>query len=104
MIEALDADIIGLQEIDDAAVPVPFFSANNWYSIIDEDSENNQDHALIVRRRFKILSFQSNQLEQHIFDAGDEHSLFPYSSDNRHFPNRREVFCIQIGLRMNSHR
>jgi hypothetical protein len=93
VVENLDADVIGLREIDDRAALELAFPADEWHTIIDDGSGDAQDLVLVVRKRFRVLDFDGDGL-----DASDEHFLFPESSDWRFFPRRGDVLCVQIGL------
>jgi endonuclease/exonuclease/phosphatase family metal-dependent hydrolase len=90
VIDLLDADVIGLQEIDNRAALQLLFPPADWQIIIDDDSGENQDVALVVRRPFTALGFDAN------LDADDQHFLFPNSQDNQFFPDRRDVLFAEI--------
>ena len=92
VIELLEADVIGLQEIADRAALELLFPPADWRIIIDDDSGQTQDLAAVVRRPFRILNFGT------ALDADDEHFLFPDSADNLAFPNRRDVLRLDIEL------
>lgn len=70
VIELLDADVVGLQEIDDRAALELVFSGQDWLIIIDDDSGENQDLALAVRKPLEVLGCGDD------LDADDEHFLF----------------------------
>jgi endonuclease/exonuclease/phosphatase family metal-dependent hydrolase len=90
VIDLLDADVIGLQEIDDRAALNLVFPPADWQVIIDDDSGVNQDVAIAVRRPFALSGFDAT------LDADDEHFLFPGSTENQFFPNRRDVLFAEI--------
>ena len=92
VIELLEADIIGLQEIADRAALELLFPPAEWYIVIDDDSGQTQDLAAVVRRPFRVLNFGPD------LDADDEHFLFPAGSDNLAFPQRRDVLRLEIEL------
>jgi len=79
VIRHLDADIIGLQEIDDRDALEKIFSQDNWHIIIDDDSNSNQDLAIVAKKdKFIIHGFADNEL-----NANDEYFLFPdYNGKN----------------------
>ena len=84
VIELLEADVIGLQEIADRAALELLFPPADWHIVIDDDSGQTQDLAAVVRKPFRILNFGP------ALDADDEHFLFPDSADNLAFPRRRD--------------
>jgi endonuclease/exonuclease/phosphatase family metal-dependent hydrolase len=90
VIELLDADVIGLQEIDDRTALKKIFPENDWHIIIDDDSGENQDVALVVRKPFSVLGINSD------LNADDNNFLFPNSGNNSHFPDRRDILSIEI--------
>ncbi len=92
VIESLEADAIGLQEIADRTALELLFPPNEWQIVIDDDSSDDQDLAAVVRRPFRILNIGAD------LDADDEHFLFPDSADNFAFPNRRDVLRVAIEL------
>lgn len=80
VIELLEADVIGLQEIADRAALELLFPPAEWRIVIDDQSNESQDLAAVVRRPFRIVNFGPG------LDADDEHFLFPASGDNLAFP------------------
>lgn len=92
VIELLEADVIGLQEIDDRAALELIFPPSDWHIIIDDDSGENQDVAAVVRRTLEVSGFASD------LDADDQNFLFPSSADNSPFPDRRDVLRVDIRL------
>lgn len=92
VVELLEADVIGLQEIGDRAALELVFPPSDWRIIIDDDSGNTQDVAAVVRRTLDIVGFDSD------LDADDQHFLFPSATDNTAFPNRRDVLRVDIRL------
>lgn len=91
VIDLLDADVIGLQEIADRAALEAVFDPVAWHLIIDEDSGSSQDVAMAVRIDWLLPQFPDGDL-----DADDEHFLFPGSQFNSPFPNRRDVLAVDI--------
>jgi endonuclease/exonuclease/phosphatase family metal-dependent hydrolase len=90
VIDLLDADVIGLQEIDNRAALQLVFPPADWQIIIDDDSGQNQDVALVVRQPFTVREFDAD------LDADDQHFLFPNNQDNQFFPDRRDVLFAEI--------
>ncbi|MBI1902699.1 MAG: lamin tail domain-containing protein [Planctomycetia bacterium] len=90
VIDKLDADVIGLEEIDDRAALEAVFDATQWSLIIDDDSGDDQDVAIAVRKPFRALGVGDD------LDADDANFLFPASSVDSRFPNRRDVLAIEI--------
>jgi exonuclease III len=92
VISELDADIIGLQEIDDRAALAALFNPNEWDIVIDDDSGNNQDVAVVVRRPLRALDLPAD------LDADDKDFLFSGTANNNPFPNRRDLLCVKISI------
>ena len=92
VVAALDADVIGLQEIADRAALALVFPPADWHIVIDDDSGDSQDVAVVVRKPFRVLGLTND------LDADDGHFLFPTSADNSSFPNRRDVLFVEVGL------
>jgi endonuclease/exonuclease/phosphatase family metal-dependent hydrolase len=92
VVERLDAHVIGLQEIDNRAALEQIFPPADWHIIIDDDSGNNQDVALVVRKPLNVLGFDAS------LDADDEHFLFPGANNNSFFPNRRDVLFAEVAV------
>lgn len=91
VISELGADVIGLQEIDDRAALERIFSPDEWTLVIDDDSGDDQDLALAVRKAsLNVLGVGVD------LDADDQDFLFPSSADNLFFPNRRDVLAVEL--------
>ena len=92
MIESLDADVIGLQEIDDREALEQVFSPTEWIILIDDDSGDDQDVAVVIARDcgLEVVGFDAD------LDADEENFLFPDSSDNNAFPNRRDALAVEL--------
>jgi len=91
VIELLDADVIGLQEIADRAALNLVFPPADWSVVIDDDSTDVQDVAIVVRKPLTVIGL-SNGL-----DADDENFLFSGSAHESFFPNRRDLLFVEIG-------
>lgn len=91
-IELLDADIIGLQEIKDRASLEQVFDPTVWDIVIDDDSNEAQDVALVVRRPLRAGGFAGD------LDADDGHFLFSGSANDAGFPDRRDLLCIPVEI------
>ena len=89
VIDLLDADVIGLQEIADRAALALVFPPQEWHLVIDDDSADAQDVALAVRKPFSVLGLPPD------LDADDPHFLFS-SASNDLFPNRRDVLAVEV--------
>jgi len=84
VIDLLDANVIGLQEIDDRAALELLFPPAQWEIVIDDASGDAQDVALVVRKdKLKVKS--------HRF-------LFPDAQDDTFYPNHRDLLCGEIEL------
>ena len=93
IISDLSADVIALQEIDDRDALEQIFDPTDWWLIIDDESGDEQDVALAVRRTFQVQGFSPGDE-----DADAEDFLFPDSGDNDAFPNKRDVLHCEVVL------
>ena len=91
MIDLLDADVIGLQEIADRAALELLFPPQAWHLVIDDDSTDAQDVALAVRKPISVVGLPPD------LDADDQHFLFS-SASNDLFPNRRDVLAVHVQM------
>ena len=91
VIEALDAHVIGLQEIADRAALERVFPPTEWHLVIDDDSTDAQDLAVAVRKPLRIVGLPAD------LDADDEHFLFAHESETL-FPNRRDLLAVTVQL------
>ena len=92
VIQLLDADVIGLQEIDNRAALALLFPPQDWHIVIDDDSSDSQDVAVVVRKPLKVVGLPAD------LDADDQNFLFPTSANNTFFPNRRDLLFVEVGL------
>ncbi len=92
VIRLLDARVIGLQEIDDREALKLIFSPDDWQLVIDDDSNDAQDVALAVKKPLRVIGVNPD------LDADDVNFIFPASSDNSAFPNRRDVLAVEVQL------
>jgi len=92
-IDRLDADVIGLQEIDDIDALDLLFPESHWIRIIDDQSGNSQDLAMVVRRNSLGVVGVSPSIAT--IDAGPEHFLCEDES-NTFFPVKRDVLTIGL--------
>jgi hypothetical protein len=90
VISLLDADVIGLEEIADRAALELVFPPDKWDILIDDDSNDQQDLAIVVRHPFKIICGNAN------LNADDSNFLFPGTQNDTLFPNRRDVLFAEI--------
>ncbi|MCC7262364.1 MAG: lamin tail domain-containing protein [Candidatus Latescibacteria bacterium] len=90
VIRLLDAQVIGLEEIDDRAALEELFDPQQWTLIIDDDSQDCQDLALAVRRPLKVRGFTPPD-----FDADDAHFLAADEEDE-FFPRRRDLLAVEV--------
>jgi hypothetical protein len=101
VVSKLQADIIGLQEIDNKAALAAIFPPAKWTIVIDDKSGDNQDLALVVRKGITVLLKDGSPLR---YDADgtlldrDKLFLFPKAADNSGFPKRRDVLCLLVKL------
>jgi endonuclease/exonuclease/phosphatase family metal-dependent hydrolase len=85
VIESLDADVLGLQEIDDRAALHILFPASQHDILIDDQSSSNQDVALVVRRPCTIVG----QVSVPGF-------VFPGAAHDSAFPGRRDLLKAKV--------
>jgi len=90
VIQNLDADVIGVQEIADRPALERIFPKDRWRMVIDDDSGDDQDVALVVRMPLEVVGFDAD------LDADPQHFLFPDIAANDLFPNRRDVLCVEV--------
>ncbi|MCI0330302.1 MAG: lamin tail domain-containing protein [candidate division Zixibacteria bacterium] len=93
VIDLLDAQVIGLQEIDSRDALRLVFPTSQWHLIIDDDSPEKQDLAIVVKKVLSVKGFSGNNP-----DADDEHFLFPAAGSDDFFPKRRDVLAVEIGF------
>src|SRR5574341_538191 len=91
----LNADIIGLQEIADRAALELVFPPATWSIVIDDDSGDLQDLAIVVRKPLKVIAPAD-------LDADDVNFLFPGNANENHFPNRRDILVAEIEVQQGS--
>jgi acid phosphatase len=93
IVEKLDADIIGLQEIRDRkALELIFGTDGEWTIVIDDESNDCQDLAVAVRKPFTVVGASNGKL-----NAGPEHFLFEDES-RTFFPGSRDVLDVEVKL------
>jgi endonuclease/exonuclease/phosphatase family metal-dependent hydrolase len=90
VIERLEADIIGLQEIKDRRALEALFPPDEWLLVIDDESADEQDLALAVRRPLRVVRPVS-------LNADDADFLFS-GVDETFFPNRRDVLSVEVAV------
>jgi len=90
VIAELDADVVALQEIKSRSALEKIFDEDDWYLIIDDDSNDRQNLALAVRKPLLPVGHSDG------LDAETDDFLFPDQADNQAFPKRRDVLCVQI--------
>jgi len=96
VIKKLDADVIGLQEIDDRAALERVFSKDDWYLVIDDKSKQKQDLAVAVRKPFKVVNLKGDPKNNQ--SAGDGDFLFPEKTLESEFPDRRDVLVVEVQI------
>ena len=84
VIEQLKPDILALQEIKDRQALEQLFDSDEWSILIDDDSNDAQDLAIVVRRPLKFK-------DRTDLDADDADFLFPGPTFENLFRNRRDV-------------
>jgi len=81
VIEQLKPDILALQEIKDRQALEQLFDSDEWSILIDDDSNDAQDLAIVVRRPLKFK-------DRTDLDADDADFLFPGPTFENLFRNR----------------
>jgi hypothetical protein len=87
VIDKLDADVIGLQEIEDRAALERVFEPSEWSLVIDDNSTDGQDVAAAVRKPLQVLRRDGQSFD---LDADDQDFLFSGQQFETAYPNRRE--------------
>ena len=95
VIDELDADVIGLQEIDDRAALRKIFSNSDWQIVIDDQSGDNQDLALAIRCPLHVQGRTCDSTKD--IDADESHFLFEEES-NFAFPRDRDILFVEIEI------
>ena len=90
VVQQLDVDVIALQEIDDRAALERVFDPAAWRLVIDDDSGDDQDVALAVRRPWNVAGVPAD------LDADDDHFVFEGAANNPFFPNRRDILSVEV--------
>ena len=91
VIRQLDADIIGIQEVDNRRALEQIFDPQQWSLFIDDDSYDLQDLAIAVKRPLVISGQGSEGL-----DADDPDFLFEGRRFESAFPNRRDLLSANV--------
>jgi endonuclease/exonuclease/phosphatase family metal-dependent hydrolase len=90
IVSDIGADVFALQEIADRKAVELVFSPTDWQIIIDDESKDEQDLAVAMRKTWKPLGFEAD------LDADDRHFLAPGQSSESFFPNRRDALHVPI--------
>jgi endonuclease/exonuclease/phosphatase family metal-dependent hydrolase len=88
VIDSLGADVIGLQEIKDRRALEAIFPPADWHIVIDDDSDDDQDLAAVVRKPLEVVTPAD-------LDADDADFLFA-DADELFFPNRRDLLKVEV--------
>ena len=92
VVQLLDADIVGLEEIRDRKAVELVFGTADWTIAIDDDSTDCQNLALAVRKPIVVVGAVDGKL-----NAGPDQFLFE-DADNQFFPGQRDVLCVEVRL------
>ncbi len=93
IIDKLDADMIGLQEIRDRkALELIFGTDGTWTIVINDNSRDCQDLALAVRKPFEVVGATDGKL-----NASRDHFLFEDES-SAYFPGSRDILDVEVRL------
>ena len=84
--------MVGLEEIADRAALKLVFPPDKWEILIDDESTDLQDLAIVARHPFKIIGVNPS------LNANDENCLFPGSPNDTFFPNRRDLLFAEIQI------
>lgn len=90
VVNELNADIIGLQEISNRNAMELVFSPKEWSLIIDDQSRDKQNTAFAVRKYIKVLGYKDN------LDADDGNFLAPEKQYDQEFPLRRDGLVAEV--------
>jgi endonuclease/exonuclease/phosphatase family metal-dependent hydrolase len=89
VIAKLDADVIGLQEIDDRAALEAIFDPQQWQLLIDDDSPSKQDLAIAVRKPFALAPRPD-------LNANDADFLFSGAEFEDAYKDRRDALVGKV--------
>lgn len=92
VISELSADVIGLQEIGDREALHQIFDPAEWIVLIDDDSGDDQDVALVIKRSSGIKPVGVAE----DLDLEDGDFLFPEHEHRSEFPRRRDGLCVKL--------
>lgn len=90
VIDNLNADIIGVQEVKDRKALEYFFDPEDWLILIDDESNDDQNLAFVIRNSVNYRLASGQRL-----NVGDSDFIFPNSSN---FPDKRDVLKVYISL------
>lgn len=104
VLEHIQPDLVGMQEISNRAALEQLFNKDRWYLIIDDDSvpateeERDQDLAFAVRKeRFELIGMTEDHL-----NADDKDFLFPQAEWDEIFRARRDVLRLKLRVKGSS--
>lgn len=84
-------DVFGLSEIKDRKALEAVFPPSDWGILIDDDSGNTQDNAIVFKKsKLEMVGAPAD------LKATDAHFLFPTASDEKLFPGRRDVLFATL--------
>ncbi|MGB0717048.1 MAG: endonuclease/exonuclease/phosphatase family protein [Phycisphaerae bacterium] len=89
-IEALEADVIGLQEIHKREALALIFDPDDWWILIDDDSNGCQNLAIVVRRTLNVTDKNGDNLD------ADEEDFFFEDAPNTFFSQKRDLLAADI--------
>lgn len=90
VIQDIKPTVACLQEVADRATVNLVFPEDKWLVIIDDDSDDEQDVAVAIRRPWKALGVADD------LDAEDENFLAGGGQYESFFPNRRDGLFVQV--------
>lgn len=91
VLERLDADLIGLQEIGDRATLARVLPPDEWTIVLD-DQGDRLNLAVAVRRPYRVVSLAAP------YDAGDEQFLFEGPASEPFYLYGRDLLAVEVGL------
>ncbi len=95
VVDQLDAHVIGLQEVADRAAIRQIFPTETWQAVIDDQSDDKQDVALVVRKPARLKGQPEHVRDK---DAGDEDFIFEGRQFERGFANRRDLLAVEVEI------
>lgn len=90
VLDAINGDVIGMQEVGNRATLELVYPKNEWNLIIDDQSTDRQNPAFAIRKEYKILGYNA------ALDANENNFIAPERQYEQEFPNRRDGLVVEV--------